>query len=229
MEALNTSGVRMRQGKPRSSHRHENKKRKSTFVLRVYRELPAPHSPKPQDERTSSTSQPTRYDAGMDKQTLIAALDFSRNRLNGTIDAIEKSGQDAQKVLSWRPGPARAHIGWQLAHCAATHDRYLNRLLKGGEPEDPAYCDDFGGGSTPSDTNVPTIRAIREKLAKNFEQFKSYIAGLQPADLDRKVTLPNGNTITVGEGALMMMWHEAHHQGQVHLTWNMYKAAHGVK
>jgi hypothetical protein len=165
----------------------------------------------------------------MDKQTLIAALDFSRNRLNGTIDAIEKSGQDVQKVLAWRPAPGRAHIGWQLAHCAATHDRYLNVRIKGGQPLDPAFVDAFGGGSTPSDTNIPTIPQIREQLAKYFDNFKAFVAGLSPADLEKKITLPNGNVLSIGEGVLMMVWHEAHHQGQVHLTWNLYKAAHSIK
>jgi hypothetical protein len=165
----------------------------------------------------------------MDKQTLIAALDFSRMRLLGTLDAIEKSGQDVNKVLAWRPGPGRAHIGWQFAHCAATHDRYLNIRLKGGNAVDAAYCDAFGGGSTPSDTNVPTAPAIREKLAANLEAFKSYINSLDAEGLARKVTLPNGMIISVAEGALMMVWHESHHQGQIHLTWNLYKAANGVK
>src|SRR5437016_3176471 len=67
----------------------------------------------------------------MDTDTLIIALDFARTRLLTTLDTIEKSGQDAAKVLAWRPGPGRAHIGWQAMHCAATHDRYLNVGVKG--------------------------------------------------------------------------------------------------
>lgn len=212
----------MRGGKPSSSGRSDHRKRKSTFVLRVYRDLP---TSRPEISQTGGT----RYDSAMDKQTLIAALEFSRNRLNATIDALEKSGQDLGKVLSWRPGPGRAHIGWQLAHCAATHDRYMNVRLKGGQANDPAYCDAFGGGSTPSDSNVPTIPAIRAKLTQNYDAFKAYISGLSPADLDQKVTLPNGTVLTVAEGVLMMVWHESHHQGQIHLTWNLYKAANGVK
>jgi hypothetical protein len=31
-----------------------------------------------------------------------------------------------------------------------------------------------------------------------------------------------------GESFLLLAWHEAHHQGQIHLTINLYKAAHGI-
>src|ERR1041384_1349058 len=111
----------------------------------------------------------------MDRETLIASLEFSRARLLGTLDAIEKSGQDTGKVLAWRPGPGRAHIGWQAMHCAATHDRYLNVRIKGGtQGKDEALGAAFGGGSTPSDTNVPTMAAIRTKLKENYEPFRDY-------------------------------------------------------
>jgi len=165
----------------------------------------------------------------MDKLTLIAAMDFSRTRLLGSLEAIEKSGQDVNKVLAWRPGPGRAHLGWQFAHCAATHDRYVNVRIKAGLPADAAYCDAFGGGSTPSDANVPTVAQLREKLTTNLEAFKSYVNSLDAAGLERKITLPNGNVISIAESVLMMAWHEAHHQGQIHLTWNLYKEANGVK
>lgn len=164
----------------------------------------------------------------MDKNTLIAALEFDRNRLLGTLDAIEKSGQDVQKVLAWRPGPGRAHIGWQAMHCAATHDRYLNARIKGGQPVDPALCDAFGGGSTPSDSNVPTLGQIRAKLETNFAMFKQYVQSLDEAEMARKITLPNGMVMSIADGILTMIWHEAHHQGQIHLTWNLYKGAHGI-
>src|SRR4051794_14141011 len=100
----------------------------------------------------------------MDRETLIAGLEFSRARLLGILDTIEKSGQDVRKVLAWRPGPGRAHIGWQAIHCAATHDRYVNVALKGGSPKDEQLVANFGGGSTPSDELVPELSDIREKL-----------------------------------------------------------------
>ena len=44
----------------------------------------------------------------LDKDTLIAGLEFARGRLLGTLDAIERvsreKGQDVNRVLAWRPG-----------------------------------------------------------------------------------------------------------------------------
>ena len=68
-----------------------------------------------------------------DLKTILSVLDFTRDRLLGTLDGIANSGQDLQKVLVWRPGVGRAHIAWQAMHCAATHDKYVNVRMKGGE------------------------------------------------------------------------------------------------
>jgi uncharacterized damage-inducible protein DinB len=160
----------------------------------------------------------------MDRATLQAALDFSRTRLLGSLDGIEKSGQDVAKVLAWRPGAGRAHIAWQAMHCAATHDKYLNVVLKGGKARDEALVAAHGGGSTPSDQNVPDLSAIRSALEGSYKGFRDYVGTVSADELSRK--LPNGRT--VGESILMMVWHEAHHQGQIHLTWNLYKHAHGI-
>lgn len=164
----------------------------------------------------------------MDKDTLLAGLDFTRGRLLGVLGAIEKSGQDTAKVLAWRPGPGRAHIGWQAMHCAATHDRYLNGTLLGKALDDESLVTNFAGGSEPSDENVPTLAAIREKLEREFRPFRDYVAGLDTAGLTRKTTARDGTQRSVGESIVLLTWHEAHHQGQIHLTWNLYKAAHGL-
>jgi uncharacterized damage-inducible protein DinB len=160
----------------------------------------------------------------MDLTTLLAALDFSRMRLLAILDTIEKSGQDSAKVLAWRPAPGRAHIAWQAMHCAATHDRYLNVGLKGGKPTDEALVAAYAGGSTPSDQNIPTFAAIRSALENHYRAFRDYAAAIPVQDLGKK--MPSGRTIE--ESLLLMAWHEAHHQGQIHLTWNQYKAVHGV-
>ena len=47
-------------------------------------------------------------------------------------------------------------------------------------------------------------------------------------DLARTVPAPGGKQRTVTEAILLMAWHEAHHQGQIHLTWNLFKAAAGA-
>ena len=163
----------------------------------------------------------------MDRDSLLHFLDFSRARLLGSLDAIEKSGQPAPKVLSWRPGPGRAHLGWQFMHCAATHDRYLNVRLQNGAEKDPALVAAYGGGSTPSDANIPSFAEIRAKLDETFGPFRQYVAAAPAADFGKSISFPNNVQRTLGESILLMAWHEAHHQGQIHLTWNLYKAANG--
>ena len=164
----------------------------------------------------------------MDSESLVFALEFSRTRLLATLDAIEKSGQDVAKVLAWRPGPGRAHIAWQAMHCAATHDRYLNAGILQGSVKDQELVANFAGGSTPSDTNVPTLAVIRQKLAATYNPLKKFASEQTPQSLMRQVPAPGGKTRTVAESIVLLTWHEAHHQGQIHLTWNLYKAAHGV-
>jgi len=162
-----------------------------------------------------------------DRHTLLSVLEFSRVRLLASLDETEKSGRDLASVLAWRPGPGRAHIAWQALHCAATHDRYVNTRLRGNPaPADPALCDAYAGGSTPADNDPHTLAQIRAALEKHFSAFKAY---LETTDLEKSIDFPNNVKRTVGESAILLAWHEAHHQGQIHLTWNLYQAAHHVK
>jgi uncharacterized damage-inducible protein DinB len=161
----------------------------------------------------------------MDKNTLIAALDFSHTRLLDELTTIKKSGQDMKKVLAWRPGPGRAHLGWQFAHCAATHERYVKKQTN--EPMDERLVADFAGGSTPSDSNVPAVETIRPLLESKYQAFKAWVSKLTPEEMARSV--PVGKTQrTIQETIILLTWHEAHHHGQIHLTWNLYKASHDI-
>jgi hypothetical protein len=164
----------------------------------------------------------------MDRQTLLSALDFARDRLLGSIQTIENSGQDPARVLVWRPGPGRAHIGWQLLHCAATHHKHLYATLQAKPIPNEKLVADFGAGSTPSDSNLPSPETIKQTLASTFTEFRQYVASLSPTDLSSRKVGPPGRERLLGEWILLYTWHEAHHQGQIHLTWNLYRAAHGL-
>lgn len=155
-------------------------------------------------------------------------LDFSRAQLLGSLDAIEKAGPDVQQVLAWRPGPGRAHIAWQAMHCAATLDRYLNVRLLNKTETDPDLVARYGGGSSPSDENIPTMSTIRQTLQAHLDPFRRYIAEATPGLLAEKRQFGNTER-TIGDAIVLLLWHETHHQGQIHLTWNCYKAAHGIK
>ena len=163
----------------------------------------------------------------MDAKTLVAVIEFNRSRLLSVLEAIAKSGQDVQKVLQWRPAPGRAHIGWQAMHCAATHDKYLNVVIKGlPTSSDRQLVESFGGGSTPA-SHSPGMADILAALSRSYVPFRDYAAALTVADMETIVGPPDRQR-KVGEAVILMAFHEAHHQGQIHLTWNLYKQAHGL-
>ena len=158
---------------------------------------------------------------------LLEVLEFSRTKTLAFIEGLAKAS-DVQKALAWRPGPGRAHLGWQLMHIAATDDRHVHVRMapSGGQPHDAEFVRRFAGGSTPDD-NVPTFDAIKRYLES---QRKEVIAFLKELDDKALGTKPNEQaTWTYLEWVKILAWHEGHHQGQAHLTFNLYKAAHGIK
>lgn len=150
-------------------------------------------------------------------------LEFVRKKTLDTLDAIAKR-PDAATVLGWRPGPGRAHIAWQLMHIAATDDRHLGVRMKEGEPTDAALVSRFAGGSTPDET-IPTIDEIRQYLTERRAAMLAHLDTLNDTTMSGK---PHEKAPWVyDEWFRVLAWHEAHHQGQAHLTFNLYKSTHG--
>jgi uncharacterized damage-inducible protein DinB len=159
----------------------------------------------------------------MTRNDVRQLLEFTRKRTTDWLDALAKR-PDAAAALGWRPGPGRAHIGWQLMHIAATDDRHLGVRMKSGEPANADYVRRFAGGSTPDD-QVPTVDEIRRYLAERRSAMLDHLASLTDADMSNK---PNEQAPWPYETWFqVLVCHEAHHQGQAHLTLNLYKAAHG--
>jgi uncharacterized damage-inducible protein DinB len=164
-----------------------------------------------------------RKDTIMTRADLRSFLEFVRKKTFDTLDAVAKR-PDAAELLAWRPGPGRANVAWQLMHVAATDDRHLGVRMKGGDPADPEYVRRFAGGSTP-DENVPTVEEIRRYLTERRAAMLDHLAALSDADLARKPS--DQAPWHYEEWFRVLTWHEAHHQGQAHLTINLYKAAKG--
>jgi hypothetical protein len=152
---------------------------------------------------------------------LIEFLEFSRQKTLGLCDTLAKQ-DNPQKALAWRPGPGRAHIAWQLMHIAATDDRHVHVRMTGGQPQQPDYVSRFAGGSTPDD-NVPSLQDIRGYLESQRQALLAHLKSLDATMLDKK---PNEQAQwTYREWIKVLAWHEAHHQGQAHITLNLYKTA----
>ena len=159
----------------------------------------------------------------MTRADIRSFLEFVRKKTMETVDAIAKR-PDASELLAYRPGPGRAHVAWQLMHIAATDDRHLGVRMKSGEPAEPENVRRFAGGSTP-DENVPTIDEVRRYLTERRAAMLDHLASLSDDDLSKK---PNEQAPWIYETWFQVLtWHEAHHQGQVHLSINLFKAAKG--
>ncbi len=157
----------------------------------------------------------------MSTKILGEVLRFNRKKTMELLDAIAATPQPAA-ILGWRPGPGRAHIGWQLMHIAATDDRHLNVRMKGGELQNPEFVKRFAGGSVPDD-DIPSVDVIRQYLTERRDAMLAHLATLSEADL---ATKPQEKAPwAYQEWFPLLAWHEAHHHGQAHLTQNLYKAA----
>ena len=156
-------------------------------------------------------------------ELLIKNMEFARVRSLGLLDNIAKE-TDPQAVLAWRPGPGRAHIGWQLMHIAVTEEIFATERLA---PEKLGHWKEiwprFRGGSTPDD-GVPTVASIREVLAGAREHLLATLRAIGDERFDEIPEALKERKLTVRDVFFVLGWHEAHHQGQAHITLNLYKA-----
>ena len=128
--------------------------------------------------------------------TLQPVYDFNRQRTLALLDQIDQL-PDPSAALAWRPGSGRAHIGWQLMHV---------------------------GGSTPDD-DVPPSDEIRRVLAEGREHLCDTLAAYGDNRLEEIPAALAERGLTVRQVMFILGWHEPHHQGQAHLTLNLFKAA----
>jgi uncharacterized damage-inducible protein DinB len=72
---------------------------------------------------------------------------------------------------------------------------------------------------------VPALATIRDVLAQSREHLRSTIKQLTADDLSRIPDVFKERGITIGQALKIIVWHEAHHQGQAHITLNLFKAS----
>src|SRR5205807_2714072 len=129
-------------------------------------------------------------------------------------------------ALGWRPGPGRAHIAWQLMHIAITEELFATERFLGTPPAFPDLLPRFKGGSTPDD-NIPPLATIRDVLTQSRAHLRATVSGFTEADLPRIPPAFKERGLTIGKILQIPPWHEAHHQGQAHMTLNLFKASQG--
>jgi uncharacterized damage-inducible protein DinB len=154
--------------------------------------------------------------------TYVQCWKFNRSKTLQSLEQFEKM-PDPQAALLWRPGAGRAHAGWQLMHVAITEELFATARLFGTTPSLADLVDRFRGGSVPDDAPIkfesirPTLQLARGNLLDSVARFQDLNLDQIPEPIkDRGWTLR-----TVFQ---VLAWHEAHHQGQIHITLNLLKA-----
>lgn len=156
--------------------------------------------------------------------TFAKSYEFYRKR---TLDLLENIAGEADPaaVLGWRPGPGRAHIAWQLMHIGITEEIFATERLA---PEKEAAFTElwprFRGGSTPDD-DIPEVEQIRTVLAGGRQHLLKTLAGYDENRLHEIPAALQARGLTVRDCLYVIGWHEAHHHGQAHLTYNLYQAS----
>ena len=156
--------------------------------------------------------------------SLIAACQFNRPRTLGLLDKIEQE-KEPQKILGWRPGPGRAHIAWQLMHIGITEELFATeRLVPGSKPAFADFVPRFKGGSTPDD-EIPPAALIRQVLTDSRAHLLETLGRFGDKDLGTIPDFFKERKMALVDVLHIIAWHEPHHQGQAHITLNLWKAA----
>ncbi len=154
----------------------------------------------------------------------LQCYQFNRTRTLGLLDQIATLPAP-QEILGWRPGPGRAHLAWQLMHIGVTEEIFATERLA----KKPAAFNElwprFRGGSTPDD-DIPTLEHIRRVLDESRMQLVATVGDLNEASLNELPPLWKERGLPLSTVLQIIGWHEAHHQGQGHLTLNLWKASH---
>lgn len=156
----------------------------------------------------------------------LRQMEFNRTRTVITLDELAKL-PNPQAVLSWRPGPGRAHLAWQFLHIAITEELFATERLFGRPPGFSEMISRFRGGSTPDD-DIPSLDTIREVLQETRTHLQNGLGTFTDDDLAVVPEPFRERGWTLERILQVLCWHEAHHQGQAHAVLNLWKSTHAT-
>lgn len=156
-------------------------------------------------------------------QVITELWQSNRERTLATLEQIAGES-DPLAALAYRPGPGRAHSAWQLMHIAVTEGVFATERLHQRPFDQPDLVRRFAGGSTPDD-DIPGVSEIRSTLDQMRTALLDAVAEFDDADLDRVPAGLSERGWTLRTALQILAWHEPHHQGQVHLTQNLFRAS----
>ena len=147
---------------------------------------------------------------------LIAQMELNRKKTIATLERAAEAG-----ALAWRPGEGRAHCAWQAMHTGATEESFAGERLTTGGLQNPDTVDAYRHGSTPQD-DAPPLDEIKAYLTETRATLVETIRGLDEAALDEVPEQLKSRGWTRREALQLVCWHECHHQGQSHITMNLF-------
>jgi len=154
-------------------------------------------------------------------ETCLSQWEMNRTRTLNKLEEIAKL-DNPQAILGWRPGPGRAHLAWQFLHIAVTEELFATERLLGTTPAYQDLIPRFRGGSTPDD-DIPSVELIREVLSGSRAHLRETISQWKESDLSITVPAMKERGLNNAQVLQLLAWHEAHHQGQAHITLNLWK------
>ena len=158
-------------------------------------------------------------------EATVKTWEWNRERTLATLSAIAEL-PDPLVTLGWRPGVGRAHIAWQLMHIGITEELFATERFTNAAPDFVEQVPRFRGGSTPDD-DIPSVDQIQKVLDGSRQHLLATVSEFSEQDLD---TVPDGllqqRGWTIGKALRVITWHEGHHQGQAHITLNLFNANH---
>ncbi len=156
----------------------------------------------------------------------VSALEIYQKTLISVRErtlASVKSWAETPEAWGWRPGPGRAHIAWQIMHIAMTEELFATERFQGTPYDFADEVPRFRGGSTVDDI-IPAIDVIRSRLDVTRGRLLKTIEQFTDADLDYIAPALQQRGLSVEKAMQILIWHESHHQGQAHITYNLWKA-----
>ena len=90
-------------------------------------------------------------------------------------------------------------------------------------PAFPDLVPRFKFGSVPDD-NIPSVDLVRQVLTESRQHVLACFSKFSDSDLDTILPWYRERGWNIRRILQILIWHEAHHQGQAHITFNLWKA-----
>ena len=123
------------------------------------------------------------------------------------------AGRLSPEDVGWQPVPEVASVGWNLQHLAEMLDHYLTHVFDRGGPVRQAPLLTMRPGSQ-DDGRYRDLEAIAAYHRQVRPAYRSFLAGLTAAELDRAIERQGRRAITYAWAVGHIAEHESYHLGK---------------